>query len=459
MKRIATVILVIAVVAAGWFLYSRGEQPAAQAADGYQTAPVQRGPLEAVVSASGHTEAARIQSLSFRLSGTVDEVLVADGDRVSEGQPLARLDTEDLERSLEQAQATLATSEAQLRRAQIAPSAEDIAAARAAVASAQARLDELKRGPSERDIELAKLAIDQAKNSLWGAQANRDATKGSPIASGGQKDAAEAQVLNAELAVRQAEINYAKLIEPPSEAAILQAEQQLAQAQSSLATLLSTPRAEDVAVAEAQVAQARVGVEVAKANLERAVLCAPFAGEVASITVDPGDIVSTGTSVATLVETDGYDIIIAVDETEIGQVDVGQEARVTLDAYPDQTIDGHVTRVDLVGTVNQAIVTYEVAIVLEPTDLAIRPMMTAAADIVVDRKDDVLLVPVRALRRDAQGRYVEVLRNGVPTRVPVVTGLANTQVAEVLDGLEEGQEVIVSRPRENIMTGGFLGGG
>lgn len=459
MKRILTVIFVVAVVIAGWFLYSRDQQRVAALPEGYQLAPVERGPIEAVVSASGSIEATRSQALSFAMSGTVAEVMVADGDSVNPGEALARLDTADLELNLEQAQAALSISEAQLQRARSTPSEEEIAAARAAVESARASLAEIRRGPSERDIELARLAIDQAKNSLWAAQGNRDAIKGNPMSGGGSVDSAEAQVLNAELAVRQAEINYAQLLEPPAAAAILQAELQLAQAESTLATLLSSPRAEDIAVAEAQVAQSRVGVEVAMNNLMRAVLRAPFAGQVSSVNLNPGDTVTPGAPVVTLVEPTAYDIIVTIDETEIGQVAVGQEAEVTLDAYPDRALRGRISQVELVGTLTQGIVTYGVTVELEPVDLDLRPMMTAAVDIVVDRKEAALLVPSRALRRDREGRYVEELRGGVPVRVPVVTGLSSTQYTEVLEGLEEGQEIVVTRPRDNVFGGGVVVGG
>jgi HlyD family secretion protein len=459
MKRIATVLLVVAVVIAGWFLYSRSPERVATVPEGYQLATVERGPIEAAVSASGSIKAARSQALTFALTGTVAEVLVSDGAEVSRGQALARLDATDLELNLKQAQAALEISEAQLERAQSTPTEQEIAAARAAVEAARASLAELQRGPSEREIELARLAIDQAKNSLWAAQGNRDAIKGNPLSSGGSADSAEAQVLNAELAVRQAEISYAQLLEPPSSAQILQAQMQVAQAESTLATLLSTPRAADVAVAEAQVAQARVGVEVAMNNLTRAVLRAPFSGYVSSIDLNPGDTVAPGTPVATLVERGSYDIVVAIDETEIGLVAPGQEAAVTLDAYPDATLRGRIAQVDLVGTLTQGIVTYDVTVTLEPTDLDLRPMMTAAVDIVVDRKEDALLVPARALLRDRQGYYVEELRNGAPARVPVVTGLASSQYTEVVEGLEEGQEIIVGRPRGNAFGGGVVVGG
>lgn len=458
MKRFAAILLVIVAVASGWFLYTRGDE-APTTPEGYQTAPVTRGAIEAVVSASGSIEAARSQALSFATAGTIAEVLVSDGDTVTQGQPLARLDTRDMELNLKQAQASLAVSQAQLERASKPAGEEEIAAAQAAVAAAAASLNELRQGPSEREKELARLAIDQAKNSLWAAQGNRDAIKGNPLSGGGSGDAAEAQVLNAELAVHQAELNYEQLLEPASASAIQQARLQVAQAESTLATLQSAPNAEDLAVARAQVAQAQVGVDLAMGNLNLAVLRAPFTGYIAAMDLNPGDTVAPGAPVLTLVEPDRYHIAVTVDETEIGQVAVGQQAQILLDAYPEEMLQGTVARVDLVGAVTQGIVTYNVTVDMEPSDLAVRPMMTAAVDMIVARKEEALLVPIRALRRDRQGRYVEELRNGAPARLPVSTGLTNAEYAEVLSGLEEGQQVIVSSPRGNVFGPGAVGGG
>jgi multidrug efflux pump subunit AcrA (membrane-fusion protein) len=77
----------------------------------------------------------------------------------------------------------------------------------------------------------------------------------------------------------------------------------------------------------------------------------------------------------------------------------------------------------------------------------------------VERKDNVLLVPNKALKRDKQGKYVEVLRNGAATRVYVTTGVSNEDYTEIVKGLQEGQEVIVAAPRTNILGGAAFGGG
>jgi len=511
-KRILAIVLVVLVIAGSLFLYSRANKRAQTAVpQGVKTAPVVRGSIEARISASGSLAAERTQPLTFKISGTVAEVLVKEGDSVKQGQVLARLDTRDLELSLKQAQAALQVSEASLARVRKAPSKEEIAAARAAVEAARASLQDLQTGPSEaevaaakaaveaakanlndlkagpsaRDIRLADLAIAQAKNSLWGLQANRDSVRAMPGASQGAKNQAEAQVLNAEIQVEIAQINREKLNDPPkasvlkaAESQLAQAESaldrltspprsstlkaaesQLAQAESTLARLLSMPSPEDVAQAEAQVAQARVGVEIAQSRLNDAVLIAPFAGQLADWNLHVGDNVTPATPAGTLVDVSRYHVDVNIDETEISKVTIGQKVLITLDAFPDRELEGRVSKVSLLGSSAQGIVNYSVRIDLNPTDLPIKPLMTAVINIIVERKDNVLLVPNRALKRDKQGKYVEILDGQMPKRVYVTTGVSNEDSTEIVTGLEEGQQVIVSAPRVNILSGATFSSG
>jgi len=459
MRRIIAVLLVIAVIGGSWYLYQQRLRPSEPATPaGIVTAKVERSSIESTVSATGSVSAERVANLIAPGSGTVAEVLIEEGDRVTAGQVVARLDTSDLELGVKQAQAQLQVSQASLARAKQAPSAGEIEAAKAALASAQANLANLKKGPSARDKELAQLAIDQAKNSLWGAQGNRDALKGNPLASGGAKTQADAQVANAELAVKQAEFNYQKLFEPVPASQIAAAEAQIAQAESTLARLLASPSPEDIGVAEAQVAQAQVAVEIAQKRIFDAALKAPFSGQVTALKIHAGDVVMTSAPVATLLDDSRYHINVDIDETEISQVKVGQMVKIALDAFPDEDLEGAVVRIDPVGTSAQGIVNYSVRVDLPATELPVRSLMTASIRIVVAEKQDVLVAPNRALRRDSGGRYVEVLRLGLPTKEYVTTGASNEDVTEIVSGLEEGQEVIISRPRTNPMAAGPFGG-
>jgi HlyD family secretion protein len=458
MKRWIVILLVIGAIASTWVIYAQtrnGTDPSVP--EGITTAQIARSSFEASINATGSMAAERSQSVVFGTSGRVTEVLVSQGDVVTEGQLLARLDVQDLELSLRQAEAALAVSEAQLARASSGPAQQDVVAARAAVAAAQANLSDLRRGPSDQDRERAQLSLDQARNSLWAAQGSRDATAGNPMASGGAITQAEASIANAELAVRIAEIQLEQLNEPPKASAIRAAEQQLAQAEANLARLLSSPAPEDLTVAEAQVSQARISVDMARHRLSQAELTAPMNGELTSWNIKPGDQVSPGAPVGMLLDTGSYYLDVQVDETNIGRVRAGQPVRIALDAFPETRVEGEVRSVNLVGTASQGIVTYGVRINVSSADLPVRPLMTGAVEIVVDSREHVLIVPSRALRRDRDGVYVEVLRNNVPSRADILIGASNETMTEVLEGLAENDTVIVTRPRQGLFTSPFGG--
>jgi HlyD family secretion protein len=459
MKRFLAIVLVLIIIGGSWLIYDRTKKPVASTGtpQGVKTMTIQRDAIEATIAATGSISAERVQPLNFNTSGKVVEVFVKEGDTVTAGQPLAHFDTKDLELNLKQAEAALLVSEASLARARKPATEEEIAAAKAAIASAKASLADLSLGPTQHERELAQLQVDQAKNSLWGAQGSRDAIVGNSFSSPGSKDTAQAQVSNAELSVRVAEINRDKLSEGPKEAQIRAAASQIAQGESTLAKLLAMPAPEDIAVQEAQVNQARVGVEIAKARLDDATLKAPFVGKLVAWNLHVGDTVMPTTAAGTLVDVSRYHVDVSIDETEISQVVAGQKVHLTLDAFSDQQFGGNVATVDVLGTNTQGIVNYGVRIDLDHTELPIKPLMTASISIVVQRKENVLMVPNRALKRDKQGKYVEVLQGATLTRAYVTTGASNEDNTEIIKGLEEGQEVVVSKPRENIM-GASMGG-
>jgi len=456
MKRLFTIVLVIAIIAGSWVLYSIDPDPEPTVPEGIVTTAVKRGDIEAILSATGSLAAKRSQPITFGQSGEVVKVLVSEGDTVQENQIMAKLDTEDLALSLKQSEANLAISEAQLQRARKGPGEAEIASATAAISSAIASLEGLQQGPRYRQKELARLAIDQAKNSLYGAQGNRDATKGQPFASGGAVTQAEAAVLNAEIAVKIAEIQYEQLFEPADASAIVAAESQIVQAQSALQQLRDLPSAEDISISEAQVAQGRVAVEIARKRLDDAVLTAPFAGKLASWELHRNDLVTPGNPVGVLVDASRYHIDVSIDETEVSSVREGQTVHIELDAFPNDAFVGEVSEIDLVGNNAQGIVNYAVRISLEDTNLPIRPLMTAAVDIVIDQRVNVLLVPNRAIKRDKEGKYVEILKGVMPEKVYIEAGVRDVDFTEILSGLDEGQDVITIKPRESMFgaTGG-----
>lgn len=493
MKRVVTIILVLAAVGVGWLLYGHlAGNDSGDALDGIVTSPVLRDTFEAKVSGTGSMRAERTQGLAFRTAGTITEIMVEVGDQVTAGQVLARLDDVNLMLNLQQAEAALGIAEAQLARTIAGPSDQDIAVAEATVAisqvgvqtaeagvaAARANLSRVRAGATEEEIAIATRRIEEAKNALWGAQAQRDAVCGRvgviPNVTQADCDQANANTQRGEESVRIAELQLEQVRSGarPQDVAGAQAQvdQALSQLENARAQVVRAEAeferatrgasSEDIAIGEAQVAQARVNVEIAQRRLDDAVLVAPADGRIATVNMFVGDSAAPGNPVATLVDAQAYHMVVNIDETEIGRVQEGQQAQVILDAYLGQPLRGEVTRVALTGTNVQGIVVYDVRIEIDSpeADLVIRPMMTASVDIIVARRSDALLVSSRALRRDAQGRYVEIVENGEIRRVPVEIGATSLEYAEIVSGLEEGQQVVVGRPRDNLFEFGFGGG-
>lgn len=294
MRRAVLIVFILAVVigVSIWGYGAFSGEKAAKLPEGIETGEVMRGDITALVSATGSIAPEARTSVVFRASGEVREVLVERGDQVKKGQVLARLDVRVQEIAAAQAELAMRISELQLARLETDPSEEDLVAALASEASAEEGLNVLLEGPTEREVELAKLSVDQARNSLWSAQANRDSTAGSPMSSAGAIASAEGGVANAEIALRLAEIQYEKTLEGASEQAIKAAETQLAQARASLSKLREGPSAEDLATSRLQVEQSRLSLESALLRLEDATITAPFDAIVVDVGLREGEMAS-----------------------------------------------------------------------------------------------------------------------------------------------------------------------
>jgi HlyD family secretion protein len=433
----------------------------ANAAEGIQTVVVERTTLRASVDATGSIVPETRLELSFKSAGRVAEIMVEEGDQVKAGEALAKLETDDLEQALVQAQASLAISEAQLAQTEEGASAEDLASARAALESALADYEEVKVGPSQEDITVAKADMEKARIALEKAQADYDKISWQA----GIGATAQASALQqASVDYERARAQYELTVDRPTDSELKQAEAQIAQARATLADLEEKPTPEELTIATAQVTQARSTLTQAQLNLDEATLVAPFTATVADVNIEVGQIVNSGTPVIVLTDPTSYYVDLYIDETEIGQVQVGQPVVITPDAFPNEEIEGEVTAIKSIGTVSGGIVTYEVRVEIVPTEVPIRPDMTASATVVVEEKENVLLIPNRAIRREGDVMYVEVLDPSGGTevrRVAIATGASNDAMTEVTAGLEEGDVVVTSVVRGDEFQGpmGMFGGG
>jgi HlyD family secretion protein len=349
----------------------------------------------------------------------------------------------------------------------------------------EAKLISLRQ--AESTLEARRLAYEDAKQqevaglqaadrTILEAQANLDKLMAPPAAD---------VVAQAEAALVQARTTLEKLKEPVKATDIAQAEAAVAQARAQLEKLRRGPEAEDLVVAQASVDQARASLDDLKAGpkeadlatalaalkqaeaardeqqvlLGQALLTAPFAGTIAALNGQIGQqaLTSGATPLVALVNDAQLRIDVRVAESDVGRLSVNQEARVTLDALPEESLPGRVIFVAPKATVEQNVTSYLVTVALAPNLTGVKPGMTANVTVTVARKQNVLLVPNRAIRTVARERQVDVRYKGLTLPIPIQVGMVGDAMSEVTGGLREG-DVLVLNARTTTRVTPNVGG-
>lgn len=357
---------------------------------------VQRRSLVATVTASGQIAPKRAVDISSDISGRIIQITVEEGDRVTKGQLLLRIDPSQYEAQVARAQAGLASAEA-------------------SALQAHANRDQAKR------------ALDRM-TELW----NRDT--------------------------------------------LLVSREQSEQAQTQNDVAAAIARSSDH-----QVEQARASLSEAQEALAKSVISAPMAGQVTRLAVEEGETAVPGTFsretglLMTISDLSVIQVNVRVDETDVVRLHLNDSTDVTIDAFPDTSFSGRVTKISqsavqgaaaAAGATNQA-VDYDVEITLDNPPPGIRPDLSATAKIITATRDSALSIPIIALtvreheamstevapadtsKKKKETEGVFVVHGGIAQFVPVVVGIAGEEHFEVLKGLEAGDS-IVAGPYQTI---------
>ena len=133
---------------------------------------------------------------------------------------------------------------------------------------------------------------------------------------------------------------------------------------------------------------------------------------------------------------------VEVSEVDIANVSIGQKATLTFNAIDEFSASGKVEKMDSLGTSTSGVVTYNVIIGFDSLDKRIKPAMSVSASIITETKEDVIIIPSSAVKKEGNSYYVEVLEKGVASKKKVETGLENTTKVEIKSGIEKGEAVI-----------------
>ena len=400
--------------------------------------------LESIVSASGKIQPKTQVNISANTTGKVTRLAVDEGERVKTGQFLLEIDPRSLEGQLQRGEASVAAAQSSMQQAHTS-----VEQARTNVIQSQAQLD------------LAKQTLKRQQD-LWkdGLTTKQDLEK------------AENDVR-----VREADLN-ARLSDVKS-------------------------REQDIQTREQQIKQEQAGLATTRYNLNQVILNSPIDGLVTRRNIEQGETAvmgtmnNAGTVLLTIADMSVLDAEVEVDETEIPEVRLGQNAKITIDAVPDRTFKGHVTEignspVQTSSTQNSGqrqATTFKVKVTLDEPVPDVRPGFTCTAEITTATKTNVVAVPIQALTvremlfnekgdlvhepPPRQGRSVEptvsasnepppghtrketeglfLIKDGRAVFAPVKIGIAGEKYFEILSGVKAGDQVITG-PFANVRT-------
>lgn len=196
---------------------------------------------------------------------------------------------------------------------------------------------------------------------------------------------------------------------------------------------------------EIAVAQSRISLADAQETLSDYTTRAPFDGIVTGLSVEAGDSLSNETVLASVI-TKEMKVSISLNEVDAAKVSVGDTAELSFNALSDVTLSGKISKLDTIGQASSGVVSYGAEITLDEQHESLKPGMSATAEITVEEKRDVLLVPTSALAYQG-GKASVTLRNG--EKKEVATGMTDNASTEIVSGLSEKESVMVTATSGN----------
>lgn len=348
--------------------------------------PVVRGDLMKTVVASGHVETPFRVNIGSQITGTVQDVLVSEGQSVKQGQALIALEPSELKAAAVAAEGAAAQAQARLRqmRELSLPAAEE------ALKQAQASLVN------------ARAAYQRAENLFKSGFGTRETLDGATK----DLDIAETQVRTAELQVY---------------------------------TL--RPGGSDYVMAETELNQAKANLASARARLGYATVASPRDGVLIARNVERGAVVQPGTPLLVLAPAGDIQLVLQIDERNLGLLHLGQAAKASADAYPDQRFDARLTYINPSIDIARASVQVKLT-VADPPDY-LRQDMTVSVDIAVAERSGTLIAPARVVHDSTSGSpWVLAVRGGRAREQAVRLGLRANDQVEILAGLAKGDLVV-----------------
>lgn len=439
MKRFIFLIALIAIIAGGAFAYNRyrNVNKARTAVDNIKTVALAKGSLDETISAIGKVRSSQTASVVWKTSGTVDTVAGKVGEAVETGDILATLQQTSLPQNVILSQADLVNAQKAL--ADLATQADtnkvnalkSISTLEQQAKDAKYQLDNFIVPSNMSDLSITD-AVVQMKARLNQAIIDFEPYKFVSENDSQRKDLKEA--------LDRAQSDYNTAVKRLTlEYNLEVAEANLEKAWTDFNKWKDGPDPVDIAAIQARIA-------AAQATLNQAWITAPFDGTITEVKQMPGDQVTPNQVAFRIDDLNHLYVDLQVSEVDISKIKPGQPATITIDALPGKEYHGQVESVGMVSTPGQNAVNFLVTVTITDPDSDLRPGMTSEVKILVDRKDDILLIPIQAVKVENGKQVVYVMNTDLSiSPVEVTLGISSDTFSELTDGnLKPGDLIVLS---------------
>ncbi|MFN6526396.1 efflux RND transporter periplasmic adaptor subunit [Nostoc sp. ChiSLP03a] len=425
------------------------------------TVPVAAQNVTLRITASGKVVPVQSVNISPKNPGVLSQLYVEQGDRIQQGQILARMDSAGIEAQRSQYRANLAQSQAQLAQALAGSRPQEIAQARARLAQAQAQLAAAKAGNRPQEIAQSQSQVDaaQARVNYTSEQVKRYQYL---YKEGAEKkqllDQAISDDKSARANLEEAKKRFSLVQSGTRTEEIDQRQAAVNEARAALVLLEDGTRSEEIVQRQAAVASAEAQLKGVQVQLEDTIIRAPLSGIVTQKYAEPGAFVTPTTSASTSASATsssivavarGLEILAQVPEADLGRMKQGQQVEIVADAYPDQVFKGHVRLIAPEAVVEQGVTSFQVRVAIDTGIDKLRSGLNVDLTFLGDRVNNALVLPTVSIvtEKGKTGVLVPDAKNKPQFR-EVTVGAQIQDQTQILEGVKEGDRIFVNPPKD-----------
>lgn len=425
------------------------------------TVPVESKNITLRITASGKVQPILSVNISPKTPGILEKLYVEQGDRVAQGQIIARMNSADVQAEILQNRGNVSQAQAQFDQARAGNRPEEIAQAKSRLAQSQAQLDEAKAGNRSQDIGQAQAQVDSAKAQveLTNSRVQRyQNLAGQGAISQNDLDQYISENSRARAALEEAQRRLSLQQSGTRSEEIAQHEAAVAEAQSALQLLKKGTRSEEIRARLGAVTSAQGQLQAQQVKLEDTIIRAPFPGIVTQRYATIGAFVAPTTSASSSASATsssivalarGLEVIANVPEVDISTIKIGQQVEIVADAYPDRIFKGHVRLIAPEAVIDQNVTSFQVRVEIDIGKDLLRSGLNVDLTFLGDTVKDTLLVPTVAIITE-KGQTGVLLpdANNKPQFRPVTIGTSLKDKTQILTGVKIGELVFVNPPPE-----------